>query len=125
MHYLTEQQIKRVLEASKDSSYYYLAIWTGMRRSELLGLRWGDIQNLTVRVNQVAHQLEGGEMVYTEPETASSKRTQDIHPRAALMLQEYKQWKESLRITCNNSDIVFSDPDGTEFRPNTLTRNFF
>ena len=125
MHYLTEQQIKRVLEASKDSSYYYLAIWTGMRRSELLGLRWGDIQNLTVRVNQVAHQLEGGEMVYTEPKTASNKRTQDIHPRAALMLQEYKQWKESLRITCNNSDIVFSDPDGTEFRPNTLTRNFF
>jgi integrase len=127
MNYLTEGQIKQVLEASKGSRYYelyYLAIWTGMRRSELLGLRWSDVENLTISVNQVAHHIEGGHMVYTEPKTNSSKRTLDIHPRTALVLQVYRQSKEQMGIVCKDNDIVFSDPDGSLLLPDTVSHCF-
>jgi integrase len=127
MNYLTEGQIKQVLEASKGSRYYelyYLAIWTGMRRSELLGLRWSDVENLTISVNQVAHHIEGGHMVYTKPKTNSSKRTLDIHPRTALVLQVYRQSKEQMGIVCKDNDIVFSDPDGSLLLPDTVSHCF-
>ena len=41
-----ENEVNRFLEAAKDSPYYvlfYTALLTGMRRSELLALRWVDV----------------------------------------------------------------------------------
>ena len=55
----------RLLEASRDSIYYpfiHLAVFSGLRRSELLGLRWRDIdmEAATLTVRRVLHVLAGG-----------------------------------------------------------------
>ena len=46
MQVWNEREIMQFLEAAKSTTYYeifYLALFTGMRRSELLALRWQDI----------------------------------------------------------------------------------
>ena len=48
-HTLSEDDIHTLLEAAKPTTYYalfYLAIFIGMRRSELLALRWCDVDLL-------------------------------------------------------------------------------
>ena len=62
MHTMNEDNIRTVLEASKNTAYYpifYIALFTGMRRSEFLALRWSDIDLLMgqVSVNRSIHQI--------------------------------------------------------------------
>lgn len=54
-----------------------LAMWAGLRESELLGLRRADLDPVhrTVRVAQTAHQLNDGAIVFQEPKTAAGRRT--------------------------------------------------
>ncbi|MFC1938305.1 tyrosine-type recombinase/integrase [Chloroflexota bacterium] len=68
-HTLNEDDIHTVLEAAKKTPYYalfYLTIFTGMRRSELLALRWCDIDLLLcqIYVTRTLHQLRNGEIVF-------------------------------------------------------------
>jgi integrase len=80
MHALDMDGVEKVLEVFNGSKYYplvHLAIFSRLRRSELLGLRWKDLDlnNGSLTVNQVMHVLEGGQVVFQEPKTSRSKRT--------------------------------------------------
>lgn len=72
---LNKDDIHTVLEAAKKTPYYalfYVAIFTGMRRSEILALRWSDIDLLLcqVYVTRTLHHLRGGSIVFRAPKTA-------------------------------------------------------
>ena len=65
MSTLGAEGIRRLLEAAQRSVYYpliHLAVYTGLRRSEFLGLRWKDVDLVmgTVSVSHVMHMLRGG-----------------------------------------------------------------
>jgi integrase len=71
-----EEQVQKFLECAKKSRYYIaflLAITTGMRRGEILGLRWSDIdfEKKTISINQV---LSNDGKMFQEPKTEYSKR---------------------------------------------------
>jgi integrase len=96
-----ESDVPRFLElqAVRDTPYYelfYLALFTGMRRSELLALRWCDMDLLLcqVYVNRGLHQLKDGSYIFTEPKSAKSRRTIALPPSAAVVLREYKGKQE-------------------------------
>jgi len=91
-----EDDIARFLEAAKDTPYYalfYTALFTGMRRSELLALRWPDIDLLLcqVYVNRSLHHLKDGSYIFTQPKSARSRRTIALSPSAILTLKEHKE----------------------------------
>jgi len=126
-----EDDITRFLEIAKDSSYYALfhtALYTGMRRSELLGLKWTDVDFIfsQVYVNRSLHHLKNGSYVFTEPKSAKSRRTIALSPSAILTLKEHKE-KQALEramlgIPLKDVDLVFSTLEGKPLRPNTITR---
>lgn len=125
-----EDDINRFLVVAKDSPYYELfftALFTGMRRSELLALRWQDIDFVfsQIYVNRSLHHLKDGSYIFTEPKSEHSRRTIKLSPSAILALQGlYNKRKaecDEIGIALKDSDLVFSKL-GKPLRPNTITR---
>jgi integrase len=79
-----ESAIAQFLETAKESPYYvlfHMALFTGMRRSELLGVSWQDIDFLycQVSVTRSLHHLKDGSYVFTQPKSIKSRRTIACH----------------------------------------------
>ncbi|MBN2462361.1 MAG: site-specific integrase [Dehalococcoidia bacterium] len=130
MHTMNEDDIHTLLEAAKSTPYYalfYLALYTGMRRSELLALRWCDIDLLLcqVYVTRTLHQLRDGSIVYRAPKSAKGRRMIALSPSAAVVLREHKEKQELTRdmlgIPLKDDDLVFSQLDGKPLLPDTVT----
>ena len=134
MRALTGPEVHRVLEACQDTHWhtiFHTLIWTGLRRSELLGLRWKDVDLLlaTLRVTQVLHQLSDGSYVYTEPKTAKAKRAVALSPASCLVLRSHREAQErdaaSLGIALTDETLVFCHvADGAPLRPDTVGQAF-
>ena len=125
---LTPESVNRLLEVAKPTIYYHIfhtAAYTGMRRSELLGLRWCDL-NLdllqpSISVVQTLHQLANGEYITKETKSKAGRRRLALFPSSAILLNEYK---ESIITSPAETDFVFTQPDGSMIRPNSITRAF-
>lgn len=124
-----EYEVTRFLEIARDSNYYALfhtALFTGMRRSELLALQWRDLGFHTIHVNRSLHQLGDGSYVVTQPKSAKSRRTIALSPSSFLALMEHKERQGAIRamlgIPLKDGDFVFSTPEGKPLRPNTISR---
>lgn len=133
MNTLDETEMDIFLEAARGTPYYHLfhlALYTGLRRSELLGLRWKDVDlylaNLSV--TQVMHRLQGGRVVFLEPKTAKSRRQVSLTPDSAIALREHydqqKQEREAVGIPVDGDTLVFSRFDGTPLPPITVNHAF-
>jgi integrase len=108
-----EFEIIHFLEVAKDSPYhtlFFTALYTGMRRSEMLALRWQDIDFLFSQVSV----------------SRSLRRTIALSPSAILTLQKNKEKQEVTRaklgVPLKDDDLVFSTPEGKPLRPNTVSR---
>jgi integrase len=126
-----EEEITRFLEAARETPYYalfYTALFTGMRRSELLALRWHDIDFILSRiyVNRSIHQIKDNSYVFRSPKTAKGRRTIAMPPSAILVLHDHHEKqrmdRDLLGIQLSDEDLVFSQPDGRPLRPDTITR---
>ena len=97
-----------------------------MRRSELLALRWQDIDFLLgqIYVNRSLHVLKGSKVTFKSPKTAKGRRAVALPPSAFLVLAEYRKAREAESVLLDNpisdSDLVFSNL-GKPFLPNTVT----
>ncbi len=127
-----EDDIASFLESARQTPYFALfhtAFFTGMRRSELLGLRWCDLVLLLckISVTRSLHVLKGGKVVIRQPKSAKGKRSIDLSPLTVSVLREYreKQQLERTMLTLGkpltDDDLVFSDIEGKPLLPNTVT----
>lgn len=127
MHTMTEDEINIFLEAAKKTSYYvlfYLALFTGMRRSELLALRWCDVDLLLCQahITRSLHYLKTGEIVFRAPKTTRARRMVSLPPSSACLLQEHKDKREAqLEMTLKEDDLIFSDREGKPLLPDTIS----
>lgn len=113
----------------REGPLYEVAITTGMRLGELLGLRWSDV-NLTRRTLDVRQQLQRlkGETVFVPPKTKSGRR-QIIMPEltiAALRRQRAYQAEEKLALgeAWTENGLVFTRADGVPRDPSTVSHQF-
>lgn len=101
-----------------------------MRRSELLGLRWGhvDLYMASISVVQVLHRLRAAGFNFQQPKTAKSRRTVDITPESAITLRAHHEQPKAIWNTLGDvlvdRDLVFCHLDGTPMRPDTVTHAF-
>lgn len=130
MHTMNEDDLHSFLEAAKKTPCYvlfYLALFTGMRRSESLALRWCDVDLLLcqVYITRSLHHLRTGEIVFRAPKTAKGCRMVSLSPSTALLLQEHKDkqaaTRASLGIPLKDDGLVFSDLEGKPLLPDTVS----
>ncbi len=138
MNVLDAQGVKKLLEAAQGSEYYpilRLALLTGMRRSEILGLRWKDVDLSLghIAVIQALHVLRGGQIVYESPKSAKSRRQIALSPVAVLVLKAHLEKQQALwqqfGLPLTPDCLVFSfpeseRPEGKPILPNTLTHAY-
>jgi integrase len=132
MRTLSAFEVGLLLGHAKDSLYYpviYTAVSTGLRRNEILGLRWRDIdlELLSISVSQVLYKGRG-RVEFKEPKTDYSRRRISMTPKLASFLRQYKQERELLFMELGAmltlDDLVFSDINGKPLDPSTVTHNF-
>ena len=76
------------------------AMLTGLRRGELLGLRWPDVDldAGTLRVRGTRQRAEGGGVVVAEPKSAISRRSVALGPDAVDVLRSWKARQTAERL---------------------------
>ncbi len=130
---LNQEEIKILLDAAGAGSFMYniifLALHTGMRRGEVLGLKWVDVdfKKKRITVRQQA-KVEAGRVVLGSLKTKSSYRTIPIGTRLIEVLKWHKvqqeKMKKDLGDAYNNLDLVFCEPTGDVIHPNTVGSRF-
>ena len=99
----------------------YVALQTGLRISEILGLQWGDIDFDSGRAAIArAVKLIDGKHALRAPKSAHSRRSVALGEQTLTALREQRQWQRERRLQWGgayvNHDLVFADPLG-DIRP--------
>jgi integrase len=124
---LSPEQVLQLLEAAKghpQETLFILALTTGMRRGELLGLKWQDIDfaKSLLQVRRALTRMPTG-LGYkeTEPKTKMSRRSIVLIPFAleALKKHQAKQLEVRFKVgeVWQDHDYVFCTAIGTHLRP--------
>jgi integrase len=133
MHPMTETDLSRFLEAAKQGEYYalfYTYLFTGMRRSELLAVRWSDVDllDMQISVSRTMQYLNGvkNHVTFKEPKSKKSRRLIALSPSTVFVLREHLNTQENMRESLNLSpitenDLVFSHWDGSPMLPDSIT----
>jgi integrase len=128
---LTPDQVSTVLTALKDHALHpvtALAVASGMRRGELLGLEWSDIDldRAVLRVERSLEETRQG--VRTKPpKTRRSRRNIPLPPEAIAMLREHRKRQIELRLALGQGGqprLVFSTIEGDHLSPDNLSRDW-
>ena len=99
MQVLTQEEMRRFLIQARADGCYELAVLelsTGLRRGELLALRWEDLNLKTgeLYVHQALSRTKAG-LTLTEPKTKGSIRTVILPPSVLQVLKDYRETVES------------------------------
>ena len=133
MNTLSPEEVLRFLDAAKDTDYYvYFAtlLYTGLRRGELLALRWRnlDLRRATLTVVETGHKLSDGRYIIKEPKTPQSRRTVSLPASLVELFKAYRAdqelWRIHLEVSLDPDDFVFIRPDGRPINPNAVTLAF-
>ncbi len=93
---LCDSQLERFMEAIKVDKYwydfFYLEIMTGMRRGEICGIKWSDIDfgAGTLSIRRTVTSKKGGGVSIGETKTTTSERTIILPPSVLTLLREKK-----------------------------------
>lgn len=134
---LDPDQVKDVLGKLRGHKMYRIAalgLGTGLRRGELCGLRWSDL-NLdaaTLRVEQSLEQTKptagqvGPQLRFKEPKTKTSRRTIAVPASIVRELRVLRREQNEQRLRLGlgkepDDALVFRKPDGSPLVPNSLT----
>lgn len=118
----------RFIECSRTHRLFplfYLAMSTGLRRGELLGLRWQDIEGSTIHIRQ-SYIRVGNELVFTTPKTTKGVRRVAVSKDMLEILAVHCEKQETERTLAGkvwtNYDLVFTSEVGTPVDPDNLKR---
>jgi integrase len=131
---LTPEQIAVVLDSLKGHSVHpiaTLAVSTGMRRGEVLGLMWGDIdlERGVLRVERSVEETKAGGLRLKSPKSKRGRRNIGLPAEAVAMLRDHKvkQLERRLLFGAGNitaDTLVFCTVEGTLLSPNNVTRSW-
>lgn len=124
-------EAKRLLSAARGDrlfALYVLALMLGLRRGELLALRWSaiDLDRATLRVRDSLQRLNG-ELQFTGTKTRPSRRAIPLPRVCVETLRERRQRQIAERLAADewaDPDLVFTTGKGTPFEPRNVYRHF-
>lgn len=130
----TPEQVRAFLASTADdrlAALWRLAAATGMRRGEVCGLRWSDVDlgagqlRVAQTLVEVNYQLQ-----FSEPKTKAGRRTLALDPATVTALRGHRKRQLEERLGWGPlwkgtvADLVFVKEDGSPIHPERLTRWF-
>jgi integrase len=108
---------------------WLLLATTGMRRGEVAGLRWVDVDLDAGRISpRRPRVVVNYEVVVSEPKTAKGRRSLALDPATMSALREHRTRQLEQRLAVGprwqDSGLVFTWPDGRPIHPERFTRWF-
>lgn len=130
---LDREQVRALLEAAREDlleALYVMAVTTGMRQGELLGLKWEnvDLARGAIHVRRTLTR-KGGRLLLGEPKTKKSRRTVQLASRALDALKAHRKAQLEERMAhaglWEDHGLVFATQTGTLVNPTNLTKRSF
>ena len=127
--YFEEADVYRLLELLEKEPIRWRTLITfdllsGLRRAEIVGLRWSDIdmENRTVSIVQTQNYIPTKGTYTDTPKSKRSSRVLRVSRAAILILQEYQQWQDAQREKLgdawkNEDGLVFTNDFGCPLYP--------
>ena len=134
--HLDEADARKLLQMLQGEPIKYRAAITfdllsGLRRGELLGLRWSDVdfQNEAITIVQTSSYAKGKGIYIDTPKNKTSSRPLKLSRSAFLILREYKDWQDKQRELCGDrwkdtDRRVFTTDEGAPIHPDALSKWF-
>jgi len=127
------REIVRILEFAKQTPYYlafHVAAYTGLRRGEIIALRWADIDldNCLLSVTRTAQRQKGRGVMVMETKSDAGRRGVALDAETVAVIRNHKvvQIEHRLKIggQYNDNDLLIPGPSGRLLDPAVLTRWF-
>ena len=138
-NFYSKDEVQQLLEVSQDDPLHLCILITayyGLRRSEVLGLKWSsiDFERKSITINhKVTEQLVNGKYVPVVSDVMKNKtscRTLPLIPAVEEELLKQKEKQQLYRKLFKKSysieylDFVCTDQEGKLIRPNFVTEHF-
>ena len=130
---LTPAQAQTMLQKLRGRSVYpafVTALATGMRRGELLALRWRDVDldGAMIRVEQSLEQTKAG-LRFKSPKTKFGRRAITLPASAVTVLRDHRKAQAEQRLKLGMgkapaNSLVFATWEGKPRSPNSLTKEW-
>ncbi|HEX3641737.1 MAG TPA: site-specific integrase, partial [Ktedonobacteraceae bacterium] len=130
---LTSEEAKKLIEVAQGQwikPLLILALTTGLRRGELLGLRWHDIdmKHRIMQIRRTANKYSGHGFVENDPKTKRSRRNIVLSDIALQALKEHHILQSEMKLKAGDKwqeqDLVFPNRSGKFLDPLTLQNQF-
>jgi integrase len=118
---LSAQEARKVMaaaQAHRNAARWTVALAVGLRQSEVLGLRWADVdlEKGALSVRRGLHRVGGQGLVYEEPKADRSRRTVALPAQLVEALRAHRAAQLEERIAAGplwqDHDLVFAQPNG-------------
>ena len=117
------------VEEDRLNAAYLLAAAAGLRRGEVLGLRWRDVDMAGGRLAVVQTLLHvRNELAFSTPKTAKGRRSVALDTRTIEALRAHRRAQVEERLALGpgyqDGDLVFAREDGAPLWPDSFSRAF-
>jgi integrase len=130
---LTVEQAQQFLAAAQGhplEALFVLAVSTGMRRGEILAIKWQDIDlsKGTLHVRRIFTRRKGDRYIEAEPKTEKSRRSIVLPTLVVNLLSQHRarqlHAKEEAGEAWQEHNLVFSTAMGTPLNPSKVVDRF-
>jgi len=124
-------ELREFLAGIEDNDWYvpiFIAANTGMRRGEVLGLTWRNVDLDAARlvISQQILSVEY-EASVADVKTSNSRRTIDLDPRTVAVLKAWRKQQLEQKMSTGqrgNDEFVFTHPDGGPIHPDLFSQSW-
>lgn len=130
MNVWTPEEVARFLRTAKDNRYFtafHLALSTGMRIGEILGLHWEDVDldDGMIRVRRMLEESSEGSRIVERTKSDAGRRSIALTDESVEVLKRHRaNQKQEMLILGYRSDLVFMNMKGKPISSRGLRYHF-
>lgn len=130
---ITSENVRALLAAAKGSRLeapIMLAVLTGLRRGELLALKFAtvDLDKGSLYVAEALEHTRSHGVAFKAPKSRTSRRVIPLAPECIALLKAHKEAQDAVKEKAGGAytdlGLVFPSPDGTPWPPDTFSVQF-